>query len=133
MAEHADDTGRNAPDTSSDVEGSSRQGKPGVDWAAVKDQSVGLLAAVVRWIGLIFALILVVHIIFTIADANPENGIVQFINSWADPLTLGFQDLFQPEDENLRTLINYGVAAIFWLIVSSLGSRLIRRIGGMSA
>ncbi|MGH3520581.1 MAG: hypothetical protein ACRDQ7_25070 [Haloechinothrix sp.] len=133
MAEHADKPRRDAPDTSSDAEQPQRQRKPAVDWAAVKDQSVGLLAAVVRWIGLIFALILVLHIIFTIAGANPDNGIVQFMNSWADPLTLGFQDLFQPEDENLRVLINYGIAAIFWLIVSAVGSRIVRRIGGVSS
>lgn len=133
MAEHADDTPRNAPDAPAEPGRSRRQARSEVDWAAVKDKAVGLLAAVVRWIGLIFALILVVHIIFTIAEANQDNGIVTFVRGWADPLTLGFRDLFQPEDPNLQVLVNYGIAAIFWLIVSSVGAKIIRRVGGMSA
>lgn len=131
MAEHADDSRRKAPDKVADDEQPRHQGKPDVDWVAVKDRSVALLAAVVRWIGLIFALILVVHIIFTIADANQSNGIVTFVRGWADPLTLGFRDLFQPADENLRVLVNYGIAAIFWLIVSAVGAKIIRRLGGV--
>jgi hypothetical protein len=30
---------------------------------------------------------------------------------------------------NLRVLVNYGLAAVFWLIVSGVLSRLIRRLG----
>jgi hypothetical protein len=111
-------------------DGEPKKSKPSIDWRSVKDQTVGLLAGIVRWIGLIFALVLVLHIIFTIAEANPDNGIVQFVSGWADPLTLGFQDLFTPDDPNLQTLVNYGIAAIFWLVVSALGAKIIRRIGG---
>lgn len=133
MAEHADEARTNAPDSTSEPGQSRHQGKSDVDWAEVKNKAVGLLAAVVRWIGLIFALVLVLHIIFTVAEANPNNGIVTFVRGWADPLTLGFRDLFQPEDQNLRTLVNYGIAAIFWLIVSSVGAKIIRRLGGVSS
>ncbi|WP_425440521.1 hypothetical protein [Prauserella shujinwangii] len=100
------------------------------DWVAVKDQVVGLLAAVVRWAGLFFAALLVLHVIFVIGEANPDNGIVSFVQSWADWLSLGFQDLFTPEDAKLKVLVNYGIAALFWLIVSAVVARIIRRVGG---
>jgi len=89
---------------------------------------VGVLAGVVRWVGLVFALVLVVHVLLTVGNANPDNGITQFFDAVADPLALAFRNLFTPENAQLRVLVNYGLAALFWLIVSSVVSRLIRRL-----
>jgi hypothetical protein len=90
---------------------------------------VGVLAGVVRWVGLIFALVLVVHVLLTVGHANPDNGITEFFSDAADPLALAFRTLFTPDNAELRVLVNYGLAALFWLIVSSVLSRLIRRLG----
>ncbi|QWF81329.1 hypothetical protein [Amycolatopsis sp. CA-230715] len=106
--------------------------KRDVDWTKVRGQITGFLAGLVRWVGLIFAAILVLHVIFTIAGANKDNGIVSFIKEWAEPLTIGFKDLFKNDDVKLNVLINYGVAAIFWLVVSAILAKIIRRIGGSS-
>lgn len=103
-----------------------------VDWKAVKDQVVGLLAGIVRWLGLIFALVLVLHIVFVIGEANAENSIVSWAADWSDGLSLGFHDLFQPSDPKLSVLVNYGIAAIFWLVASSIAARIIRRVGGVT-
>ncbi|HKS45390.1 MAG TPA: hypothetical protein VJT49_09795 [Amycolatopsis sp.] len=121
MAEHAEDADNHSPRTERAAD---------VDWRRVKDQGVLLLAGVVRWAGLIFAAILVLHVIFVVGSANPANGIVSWMRGWADTLAIGFKDLFQPDDEKLRVLVNYGVAALFWLIVSSILARIIRRLGG---
>jgi hypothetical protein len=91
---------------------------------------VGVVANVARWIGLLFALVLAVHVLLTVGDANPDNGITKFFSTAADPLALAFKNLFRPENENLRVLVNYGLAAVFWLIVSAVLSRLIRRLAG---
>lgn len=90
---------------------------------------VGVLAGVVRWAGLIFALVLVVHVLLTVGHANPDNGITEFFSGAADPLALAFRTLFTPDNAELRVLVNYGLAALFWLVVSSVLSRLIRRLG----
>ena len=103
-----------------------------VDWGEIKNRFVGLLAGVVRWVCLIFALIVVMHIVLVVAEANPANGIVQFAGNWADELTLGVNDLFTPSDPKLQVLINFGIAAMLWLIISSVGSKIIRRVGGLS-
>ena len=88
-----------------------------------------VLANVVRWAGLIIAVILVLRVLLTVGGANPANGITSFVTSWSDPLAWGFKDLFTPSDAKLRVLVNYGIAAIFWLIVSSILARIIRRLG----
>lgn len=92
-------------------------------------KAVSLVAGVVRWIGLVAAVALVVHVLLVVGEANPANWITRVTNSLADFFSLGFKDLFtKPDDAKLRVLINYGLAAIFWLIVSSFLSRLIRRL-----
>lgn len=101
-----------------------------VDWRAVKNTAVGFLAGLARWVGLAFALVLVLHVIFVVGDANADNVIVSFVREWAQPLSVGFRDLFEPADPKLDVLVNYGIAAIFWLIVSSLVAKIIRRVGG---
>ena len=96
--------------------------------AEVRASVVGAVAGVVRWIGLIFALVLVVHVLLTVGHANPDNGITVFFGHVADPLALAFRNLFTPANAELRVLVNYGLAALFWLIVSGVVTRLIRRL-----
>jgi len=97
--------------------------------AQLRASIVGALASVVRWAGLVVVLILVIRVLLTVGGANPANGITSFITSWSDPLAWGFKDLFTPSDAKLRVLVNYGIAALFWLIVSSILARIIRRLG----
>jgi hypothetical protein len=97
--------------------------------AQLRASVAGVLASLVRWAGLVVVLILVIRVLLTIGGANPANGITSFFRSWSDPLAWGFKDLFTPSDAKLRVLVNYGIAAMFWLIVSSVLTRIIRRIG----
>ncbi|KAA2262217.1 hypothetical protein F0L68_13075 [Solihabitans fulvus] len=97
--------------------------------AAVRGRIVGVVAGVLSWVGLVFAVILVAHVVLTMGGANPDNGITRFVSSWADTLALGFRDLFTPSDAKLRVLVDYGVAALFWLAVRSIVVRLVRRLG----
>jgi hypothetical protein len=90
---------------------------------------IKVLAGLVRWAGLIIAVILVLRVLLTVGGANPSNGITSTVSAWSDTLAWGFKDLFTPSDGKLRVLVNYGAAALFWLIVSSILSRLIRRLG----
>nr|WP_263250464.1 hypothetical protein [Saccharopolyspora rosea] len=89
---------------------------------------VGTLTAVVRWVGTLFAALLAVHVVLTVGGANPDNGITRFVARWAEPLALGFQDLFTPADPKLAVLVNYGIAALFWLFATSLATRVLRAL-----
>ncbi|HEX2131942.1 MAG TPA: hypothetical protein VHH15_10290 [Actinophytocola sp.] len=95
---------------------------------ATRSTVVGVLAGVIRWVGLVLALILVIHVLLTVGNANPDNGITVFFAEAADPLVLAFRNLFTPDDAELRVLVNFGLAALFWLIASSVLSRLVRRL-----
>jgi hypothetical protein len=128
MAEHAETSDNDL----TNEESRTKRGSD-VDWRRIKDSGVGVVATVVRWVGLVFAVILVLHVIFTVGSANPGNGIVSWVRGWADSLAIGFKDLFEPNDAKLRVLVNYGIAALFWLIVSAIVAKLIRRIFGASA
>ncbi len=81
--------------------------------------------------GLAFAVVLVLHVIFVVGEANPDNGIVSFVAGASSEVALGFEDLFVPDDPKLAVLLNYGIAAVFWMVVSSLVARVIRTVGGL--
>lgn len=133
MAEHAEHT------TEQDTAGEEQESRGGrrrrarqVDTAKLRGQAVGILASVIRWGGLLFALILVGHIILVIGEANQDNWITSTVADLADPLAIGFKDLFILEDAKLAVLINYGIAALFWLVVTAIGAAIVRRFGGSS-
>jgi len=96
----------------------------------VRGRVIGVIAAVVRWIGLLFALVLVIHVLLTVGSANPTNGITTFFADTASPIAVGFKNLFTPSDPKLFVLVNYGIAAVFWLVVSSVLARILRRLAG---
>jgi hypothetical protein len=111
-----------------DVEQAPKQEAKRRSPAEVRASVVGFLAGLVRWAGLIFAIVLVVHVVLVVGKANPGNGITVFFADAAEPLALGFRSLFTPDNAELRVLINYGLAALFWLIASAVVARLIRRL-----
>lgn len=87
-----------------------------------------VLANVLRAIGLFIVTVLVVHIILVLLDANPANAFASFISYLANVFDLGLSDLFLPPNEKLRVALNYGVAAVIWLVITTLVTRLARRL-----
>jgi hypothetical protein len=95
--------------------------------AAVEEQTVDSYArrvsvvrkvcAVITMICGLFALVLAVHIVLVLAEANPNNGFAAFINSFSGGVSLGLRNLFTPDAEKLRVFLNDGVAAIGWLVI----------------
>lgn len=77
--------------------------------------TVRLATAIISVISGLFAAILALHIAFVIFDANSANPLVLFVSDFARGLVLFFHDLFTPQYEWLRVLLNYGLAALFWL------------------
>ncbi len=91
-------------------------------------RTAGVLATLARLIGSLAALALVIYILLFVFEASPENGITQFFRSLADGLSLGFRDLFTPDGEKTRVLVNYGLAAVFWLVAGAVVSRVVSRL-----
>ncbi|GDY30690.1 hypothetical protein [Gandjariella thermophila] len=89
----------------------------------------GTAAAIINAIGTIVAVILALHIIFGLTGANPANPVVTFIAQWAGAFALWFRDLFATGNATVDMIVNYGIAAVFWLFVTGLLARLVRRVG----
>ncbi len=87
--------------------------------------SLDALASLVRIVTVVFAGVLVVHVVLTVASANPRNGVAMVLGAAADHLTLGLGTLFAPSSPSLGIILNYGVPAVVWLVVGIIVARLI--------
>ncbi|MFE3451156.1 hypothetical protein ACFXJ8_19765 [Nonomuraea sp. NPDC059194] len=93
-------------------------------WRRAADFAVWAVKVVSR----VAALILVLAIAFRIFPANPANSLVQFVETFAISLSLGLDDLFRLADARWQVVVNYGLAALVWLIMGSAVASLIRRV-----
>jgi hypothetical protein len=82
---------------------------------------------VITAIGALFAFIEVLYMIMLLAGANSANGFFIFIRSLADPLALFFPGLFPVSNGDLAVILNYGLAAVFWLVVTGAIARFAAR------
>lgn len=87
----------------------------------------GTAAMVVRGIGSVLALILVARILFLLLGANPANVLVAWVGRWGDTLALWFLGLFSTGNDTFNVILNYGLAAVFWLVVTGFLARLLYR------
>lgn len=92
-------------------------------------RAVGAVATVLRVIGLVIVAILVIHILLTLFGANPANSFATFIRDGARMFSLGLTDLFNFPDPKLSTAVNFGIAAVIWLVITSIVVGLVRRVG----
>lgn len=90
-------------------------------------RTVNLICTVINAITVLFAIVLAVHIVLVLGSANQDNGFASLINSWSSAVSLGLRDLFTPDNEKMRTLLNDGLAAIAWLAIGAALTYLIRR------
>ncbi len=82
---------------------------------------------VITGVGALFAVIEVVYILMIVLGANQANAFFGFMRAIAEPLALFFPGLFTLDDYNLGVFINYGLAAVFWLVVTGGVARLLSR------
>ena len=87
----------------------------------------GALASIVGVVFAVIALIIVLGIVFTLFDANKANTIVTHVLRAARDLVGPFDGLFTPKDPKRAILVNWGLAALIYLVVGGLVSRLFRR------
>ncbi|GAA2988586.1 hypothetical protein [Actinokineospora diospyrosa] len=86
----------------------------------------GSAARIITGIGALFAIIEVLYILLVVLGANTANAFVRFIASIAEPLALFFPGLFPIDNYTAAVVVNYGLAAVFWLVVTGLIARLLR-------
>ncbi|MCD2193337.1 hypothetical protein LQ327_08045 [Actinomycetospora endophytica] len=97
-----------------------------VDIGELAWRTGNVLATVVRTLALLFALVLVVNVVLALLTVNPANGVAQFVSGVANIVILGFRDLFIPANPLIGLIVNSLIAAVFWVFVGELVSRVIR-------
>jgi hypothetical protein len=93
---------------------------------------MGRLAGFVAFLGMAVAFVIAIGIALVVLDAKESNDIVRL---WLDVsrfLTEPFHGIFDLErgKEHLQIGINWGIAALVYLLAAMLLARLLRRAGG---
>lgn len=85
------------------------------------------VANLVRAITGTIVTIFVLHVLFTVLQANQGNDFVSFIYSAAKVFVLGLGDVFTPHDATAGVVLNYGLAALVYLVIGQLVVKMLRR------
>jgi hypothetical protein len=86
------------------------------------------LATAVTVAAAIACVILAIAIAFAVFGANEGNAIVRTVGDWGHGLAWQFRDMFTPKDHRVYVLVNYGIAAVVYLIAGRIVAGLLRRV-----
>ncbi len=82
---------------------------------------------------LVFALFMAVGALTYALDANPDNALVEFVRNVANAVDLGvfsledgIKEFVGKNSDTKNALFNWGLGAVFWLVVGRLLDRIIR-------
>jgi hypothetical protein len=109
-----------------------RRGRPSVSRDQVMSAVNGVrerLAALVWIVAVVFAVILAAGALLIALEANRSNDLVEHVLDWAGGLDGPFRDLFTFDGDNAikkAALVNWGLAAVAWLIGGRIVSAIIR-------
>lgn len=94
---------------------------------------INLLAGAVRLVAAAFAVILILRVGLAFVAVNPQNVIAAWIVRFANVLVWGFRDLFVPADPRIGLVANYGLAAVFWVVVGFIVAAILAGLGRLVA
>jgi hypothetical protein len=95
---------------------------------AARKRTVAALSTIISVITTVVVLVLAVHIVFVAFEANTANDLVRTAGDWAENLAWQFRDVFQPADHKVEVAVNYGLAALVYLIAGRIVVGLVRRL-----
>ncbi|MGP4019713.1 hypothetical protein [Saccharopolyspora sp. 5N708] len=75
----------------------------------------------------LISLVFVLHIVFVVTGANQSNSFVSFTYSTAKFFVLGLGDVFTPEDATIGVVLNYGLAAVIYLVAGRIIAKALKR------
>jgi hypothetical protein len=87
-----------------------------------------LIASAVRLIASLVAVVILLHAVFTFFQANPANALVSAASDVRQGLGWFTVDLFRPSDPRIGETVNAAIAALVWVVVGNLVSKLIAKL-----
>jgi hypothetical protein len=101
---------------------------------AISIDAVRTRVAQLIWlVCVVFALFLAVGALTYALKANPDNGLVDFVRNWADRVDLsvfsqenGVKEFVGKNSDTKNALFNWGLGAIFWLVLGRVLDRIVR-------
>ena len=91
---------------------------------------IGARVAIARLVtaaAAVVAAIIVLAIVLHLLNANPSNQIVDAIHQAGSWLSSPFHGIFSPSDGDLRMALNWGIAALVYLVVARIIARVVAR------
>ncbi|HVE69304.1 MAG TPA: hypothetical protein VNB64_12055 [Solirubrobacteraceae bacterium] len=85
------------------------------------------LARLVMLVAWIVVGVIVAGILLVVLEANPTNAVVEAVTDAARWLAGPFKDLFTFDNAKTAVAVNWGLAAVVYLVVASVIARLLRR------
>ena len=85
----------------------------------------GVLARVAHLVVSVIVVIIVAGILLVLLKANPSGSIVSEVHGWARSLAGPFDGIFSLHNARLALAVNWGLAAVVYLIVGGLIARLL--------
>jgi hypothetical protein len=116
-----------APAVDQSVGVSRRQRRGGGTAASGLANGVGLLARVVQLVVSVVVVIIVAGILLVVLKANPGNSIVSEVHDWARSLAGPFDGIFSFQNAHTAIAVNWGIAAVVYLLIGGLIARLLGR------
>ena len=108
-----------------DSDGGSYRRGDAVDRSGGSGVVLGTLARVVRLIVVLVVLIIVAGIVLVLLKANPTNAVVADVHDAARWLAGPFDGIFSLRSARVAVAVNWGLAAVVYLIVGGLIARLL--------
>ena len=97
---------------------------PGTATVAARKGAWGI-ARIVNLIARVIAAILVATILLVVLEANRSNGVVEAVLDAGRFLAGPFKDMFNLDNAKTQVAVNYGIAAVVYLAVAGLITRLL--------
>jgi hypothetical protein len=107
------------------VDVSRRQDRRDASIVRAFGQGADLLVRAVQLVVSIVVLIIIAGILLVVLKANLANSIVSEVHSWARWLAGPFDGMFSFHSANTAIAVNWGIAAVVYLLVGGLIARLI--------
>ncbi|NHD19233.1 MULTISPECIES: hypothetical protein [Actinopolyspora] len=92
--------------------------------ASNKTNSGSPLGTLFQGLGFLLAVILVAHTVFVLFEFQPEGQLAQSVARAAEPLALFFPGLIDAPAPEAQVLLDYGLAALFWMLVGGVLGRI---------